>query len=62
MLDCALFAYRTTVHQIVQETPFFLLYGRDVSDIIFLKPVDYSSDGSDVDTQTQYKINQLAKL
>ena len=38
MLDYCLFAYRTTVNEILNETPFFLLYGRDAllpSDLLF---------------------------
>ena len=30
LLDCVLFAYRTTVNTKVKEIPFYLLYGRDV--------------------------------
>ena len=38
LLDCCLFAYRTSINTKVQETPFYLLYGRDVvlpSDLLF---------------------------
>jgi hypothetical protein len=29
MLDDVCFAYHTSIHSSIQETPFFLLYGRD---------------------------------
>ena len=63
MLDCCLFAYRTTMHRIMQESPFFLLYGRDVilpSDIMLGLPVDCISD--DTEEKFEYKANMMSQL
>jgi transposase InsO family protein len=38
MVDYCLFAYRTTINATIEETPFFLLYGRDAvlpQDLLF---------------------------
>jgi transposase InsO family protein len=59
-LDCALFAYRTTVCRTSDETPFFLLYGRDPilpADLIY-KPPQLDPN----QTIDQYKIQLLATL
>ena len=63
-LYCCLFAYRTTIHRVIQETPFFLLYGRDVvlpSDLIYDLPGSRTYR-RDHPTKTDYKIDLLAKL
>ena len=63
MLDCCLFAYRTTMHRIMQESPFFLLYGRDVmlpSDIMLGLPLDSKSDSTE--EKFEYKANLIKQL
>jgi transposase InsO family protein len=65
MLDLAVMAYRTTVHDIMEETPFYLLYGRDAilpNDVVFgVKPTrtDPVEDPDDFATR---KIELAAKL
>jgi transposase InsO family protein len=65
MLDLAVMAYRTTVHDIMKETPFYLLYGRDAilpNDVVFgVKPTrtDAVEDPDDFATR---KIELAAKL
>ena len=63
MLDCCLFAYRTSINTKVQETPFYLMYGRDVvlpSDLIFNLR---NSDALDTtDEKLNYKFNLGFKL
>jgi transposase InsO family protein len=63
LLDCCLFAYRTTIHRIAQETPFFLLYGRDVvlpGDIMMNLPQTTAED--DTNAKTDYKASLIARF
>lgn len=63
MVDYCLFAYRTTINATIEETPFFLLYGRDAvlpQDLMFGVYKDrQSADGIDL---VDYKANLLSKL
>jgi transposase InsO family protein len=63
ILDACLFAYRTTFNRTVDETPFYLLYGRDVvlpSDLEF----GFSSnfDPSSSSDPLEYKIRLVSRL
>ena len=64
MLDCCLFAHRITVNRTINETPFFLLYGRDAilpNDLIFNlpeRPKTMKDDEEDEDL-IDYKFNLL---
>ena len=63
LLDCCLFAYRTSINSKVQETPFYLLYGRDVvlpSDLIF--NVKKSDALDTTDDKFNYKFNLGFKI
>jgi len=49
IIDCVLFAYRTTINTKTNEIPFYLLYGRDVvlpTDLAFEVKHDHNSDFS----------------
>jgi hypothetical protein len=63
-LDECLFAYRVTINHTIQETPFFLLYGRDAilpGDLVF--GVSHKSNlPSADDDMVEYKAELLKKL
>ena len=66
-LYCCLFAYRTTIHRILKETPFYLLYGRDVvlpNDLMFQLPDNQPniSECENDKTKMNYKIELLSRL
>jgi transposase InsO family protein len=63
LIDCCLFAYRTSINTKVQETPFYLLYGRDVvlpSDLLFNIRKNDALDTTD--EKLNYKFNLVFKL
>ena len=56
MTDVCLFAYRTTMSQKLQETPFYLLYGRDPilpGDLILIPPANLIAPTQDNLTDAQ---------
>lgn len=65
-LDSCLFAYRTTINEMISETPFFLLYGRDAvlpSDLLFGLPVSSPDENiNDSEEKLNYKLNLVSKL
>jgi len=64
MLDCVLFAHRTTINANILETPFFLMHGRDAvlpSDLLLGRSLDLNEPDTSVE-KSDYKINLLATL
>ena len=63
LLDSCLFAYRVTINRTIQETPFFLLYGRDAvlpGDIVFEAP--RGRQPVNFDDLVEYKADLLRRL
>ena len=56
LLPAALLAYRVTVHQSTQQTPFFLLYGRDVR-----LPFGVSGRGEEIEIKSVKDLERYAK-
>jgi hypothetical protein len=60
LLPFALFAYNTSIHRILQESPFYLLYGRDAR-----LPIDYLVTSSSLDGENsvhEYAIALVNRL
>lgn len=66
VLDTCLFAHRIAVNRIIEDNPFYLLYGRDVnlpSDLVYGTKRNVIEDDSE--TKEEYKfqlVNRLKKL
>jgi hypothetical protein len=65
LIDDCLFAYRVTINHTIQETPFFLLYGREAilpNDMLFgaIRPNDFSQN--EIDNEFGYKMRLLTRL
>lgn len=65
-LESCLFAYRTTINEMISETPFFLIYGRDAvlpSDLLFGLPVSSSEEAiNESEEKLNYKLNLVSRL
>ena len=65
-LDNCLFAYRTTINEMISETPFFLLYGRDAvipSDLLFDLPVSSPDESlEESEEKLNYKFRLISRL
>ena len=65
MLEPCLFAHRTTVNMKLQETPFYLLYGREVilpNDLVFSESLKKNSRDILSDDRLEYKVELARRL